>query len=420
MNYINIKLPATGFIIFPNKFKKILDSKEFQRLRRIKQLSGAEYVFPGATHTRFEHSIGVFSNVQKMILSFKNKGIDISDNLRETALLAGLLHDIGHGPFSHNFEDILLSNVKKDHEDFTNEIIKKSVIGDYIEDLGLKKDNVADLAVGRLNLDKNQFLDHMIAGAIDCDQMDYLVRDPYHCGTNSNYEMMQRLINIANVTPEGNLAFDIKGIPTIEAFLFTRLNSFRTIYFHKTSRAIQLMLGRAMLKYNEESNAFKFNVLDNYLQWDDYSLYNTLKNNESTKKYIDRIEKRDIIKLAYEKPSELNKTEEELKPYNPEKVREAIANKAKVDKENIFIDFPKMRNVPYQHSSSLITEDIYVYAKKRDRKIESEKIEKYSLFLEQMRGYFRLVRVYTEKKYIEQVANASKKILVGITLDEFW
>ena len=420
---IYINLPATGFVSIPDKFKKILDLKEVQRLRRIKQLSGVEYVFPGATHTRFEHSVGVFTNVQKMLSIFLENNNDLSENIIDSALLAGLLHDIGHGPFSHNFEDILQTNIKKSHEDFTKEIILKSEVGDFIEDLGIKKEDVANLAVGKLNKKELRFLDQMISGAIDCDQMDYLVRDAYHCGTNSYYETVERIFQIANIYENSKfekiLAYHIKGIATIETFLFSRLNAFRTIYFHKTSRAIQLMLKEAMMRYNDTYKSFNFNLFEEYLKWDDFKLYNALKNDESTSNIIDRIERRDLIKLAYEKPPELNKTEEELKHYNPNKLKEEIANKAKINVEKIFIDFPKTKSVPYQTSSKLMNDEIYVYSKTSNNEIELKNIENCSLFLPQIQGFFRLIRIYTEKEYINQVANAAKKILIGVTLDDF-
>lgn len=422
MEFININDPVSGFITIPKKIVPIMDSKEVQRLRRIKQLSGAEYVFPGANHTRFEHSIGVMSNIQKLldILQMKNNGnLKIEPEFYDSAIIAGLTHDLGHGPFSHNFEEILLNKTNKDHEDFTELIITKSEIGDKIESLGLSKQKVAKLARGNLNQNGKQYLDQMIAGAVDCDQMDYLVRDSYHCGTNTSSVLKQRLMTLADITPSNDLGFNVKGIATLESFLLERLNAFRTIYFHKTSRAIQLMIGRAINLFSEETDSFNFKTPEDYLKWDDIELYYQLVHNEKSSNIMKRIRCRDLIKCAYEKPSEIIKADEKPKTGNPEKITREIAEKAKISPEDVYIDFPMMTNVPYQHSASLKQNEIPIFSFDENGNKIRQKIEESSLFFEQIRGYYNLVRVYTEKKYKQTVNKAAIKVLVGITLDEF-
>lgn len=417
MDFLNINDPINGFIFIPKKFLKIIDTLEIQRLRRIKQLSGAPYVYPGANHTRFEHSIGVMANVQKMLETLiTGRNVEIDIELRNSAIIAGLCHDLGHGPFSHNFEDILLK-LNLDHEDFTKRIINESEIGERIEDIGLDRNTVANLAVGRLNKNGFHFLDQMIAGSIDCDQMDYLSRDSYHCGTSFNGVDAQRIVILADVTPNNDLGFNIKGVATLESMLLRRLNAFRTIYFHKTSRAIQIMLGEAMAKFNEETDLFKFKNIEDYLKWDDITLYYELQRHEKSGKILERINRRDLIKCCYDQPGHVS--EEKPKISNSEKIRNEISEKAKIEPELIYIDYPTMTNVPYQHSASLKQNEIPVFSINQQKEKVMEQFENYSLFLNHLKGHYNIVRVYTEKKYKQEVQEAAEKVLKGVTLDSW-
>jgi HD superfamily phosphohydrolase len=412
MDFFQINDPISGFIFIPKKFLNLIDSEEIQRLRRIKQLSGAPYVYPGANHTRFEHSIGVMASVQKILdILIKAGKIELEQDLYNSTIIAG--------SFSHNFEEILLSKLGMDHEDFTNKIINKSEIGDKINELGLNKRKVADLSVGRLNLDGYQYLDQIIAGAINCDSMDYLARDAYHCGTAANLILRERIMTLADITPGYDLGFHIKGVITLESFLLLRLNSFRSIYFHKTCRAVQLMLGRAMIKFNNDTSLLSFKDSESLLKWDDINLFNELQNNEASKPIIDRLKKRDLIKCCYEKPSMISKGDDKPKTGNPTKIALEIAQKAKVNPEDIYIDFPMMTSVPYQHSTNLKQNEIPSFSFDDVGNKKMELIEQHSLFFEQIKGYYNLVRVYTDKKNKERVNEAAKKVLMGVTLDDW-
>lgn len=140
---LKINDPIHGFVIFPNFIRKIVDSKEIQRLMRIRQLSGTNHVFPGANHTRFEHSLGVAALAQRLLNNLVTyHGVDLSSDDINNCVIAALCHDVGHGPFSHNFESILLKYNNRDHEDYTEWIITDSELGDIINNLGYDKNSL--------------------------------------------------------------------------------------------------------------------------------------------------------------------------------------------------------------------------------------------------------------------------------------
>ena len=176
-NYLDIIDPIHDFIRVYEHELSIIDSPIFQRLRRIRQLSGAHLTYPAAQHTRFEHSLGVMHITSQAGHALLEKDILKSDYI-EILRLAGLLHDIGHGPFSHLFEEIIQQK-KISHEDFGKKIILKSEIGDNLSKNGFDKKLIAEIAFGE---SKYQFMNEIVSGALSADMMDYLLRDGYFTG----------------------------------------------------------------------------------------------------------------------------------------------------------------------------------------------------------------------------------------------
>jgi HD superfamily phosphohydrolase len=187
-----IKDPVHGYVYITEAEKEIIDSYPVQRLRRLRQLAGAEYVYPGANHTRFEHSIGVMYLAGKVA---ENPNISqiISEEEAEAVRIAGLLHDVGHGPFSHVFEHLLTKKLNKTHEDITAWIIKYSELKDLLGGLGYKAEDIAELAVGSLAVRGKAFLNQIIRSSIDVDKLDFVVRDTYHTGAEYGFVDVFRL-----------------------------------------------------------------------------------------------------------------------------------------------------------------------------------------------------------------------------------
>ncbi|TRO47965.1 HD domain-containing protein, partial [Candidatus Bathyarchaeota archaeon] len=186
-----IKDPIHGYIRITESEKKIIDSRPFQRLRRIKQLALSFLVYPAANHTRFEHSLGTMHLAG--ILG-ENLPVDFTDSSIAELRLASLLHDVGHGPLSHLFEPLLSKYVNKNHEEMTTWLIENSELNDKICEVGFEPKRISKLATGRL-MDKNKpYIDHIIRSSVDVDKMDFIIRDSYHTGAGYGYIDIFRLI----------------------------------------------------------------------------------------------------------------------------------------------------------------------------------------------------------------------------------
>jgi uncharacterized protein len=407
---IKINDPIHGFIIFPEFITMIVDSKEMQRLTRIRQLSGANYVFPGANHTRFEHSLGVAALAQRLVNNLKDlQGVDLDEEDVNDCLVAALCHDIGHGPFSHNFESILMENKQKDHEDFTEWIINKSALGDTLDDLGFNREFISKVATGRILSQgnaKGSLISQVITSAVNVDSMDYLLRDNYHCGTEGRSVDINRLLLSVDEYAEGMLGVDIKALIALEGFLLSRISSFRTIYFHKTCRAVQLMLTEAMKSAANDIGLLDFKTPDDYTAWDDYVLWTKLLENKKSNDMIEKIKNRHILKMCYESQAEISKLK-----INIAEVREELSKATGIPIGEIYIDLPSSSNVPYSHADQTRPVEIYSFSRMADGTKIPVRLEDKSIFFNQFRGHLKLIRVYTWNENRKKLSKAALKIL---------
>src|SRR4030067_1024471 len=181
-----VKDPVHGYVNVTEAEKEVIDSLPVQRLRRLRQLAGAEFVYPGANHTRFEHSIGVMHLAGRLC---ENPSLSqhLSEDDVQMIRIASLLHDVGHGPFSHVFEHLLVKFLHKTHEDINVWIVQKSELKDTINKIGYNPDEAAKLSVGWLHKPKRAFMDQIIRSAVDVDKLDFIVPDTYPTGAQYAY-----------------------------------------------------------------------------------------------------------------------------------------------------------------------------------------------------------------------------------------
>lgn len=226
----------------------LINTREFQRLRRIRQLGVANYVFHGAEHSRFTHSVGVYEITRKICDLFqrnypsKEKGDGLwNDDERLVALCAALLHDIGHGAYSHTFEHIFHTN----HEKMTTEIITSShsevnaVLRKVAPDFPEKVASVIEKSY------PNPQVVQMISSQIDADRMDYLLRDSYFTGTNYGTFDLTRILRVMKPYADG-ISFDMSGMHAVEDYIVSRFQMYQQVYFHPVSRSIEVILSHLL------------------------------------------------------------------------------------------------------------------------------------------------------------------------------
>ena len=225
----------------------LVDTIPYQRLRWIKQLGSANLVYPGANHTRLEHSIGVSHLAKQMALQ---SGVP-EDELHLVST-AGLLHDLGHSPYSHLADELPFG---KDHVDITQDIIKESQISDVFNDEGIDSREICNLIKGEHRYGS------LISGDIDADRLDYLMRDSHYTGVKTGVDT-GRLVTKMSIMNE-ELVIGESGLPVVETFLTSRSVMFPTVYFHPFSRGAELMLARAT----------KVAILSGYFSYESFVSY---------------------------------------------------------------------------------------------------------------------------------------------------
>tara|TARA_B100001093_G_scaffold520485_1_gene616610 strand:+ start:45757 stop:46998 length:1242 start_codon:yes stop_codon:yes gene_type:complete len=280
-----------GFIYLEDSLiNELINHKYFQRLRRITQLGLANLIYPGSNHTRFQHALGSMFLMQRTIEYLKRKKIRISTKESLALKIAILLHDIGHGPFSHALEKTIVKNIS--HEKISLLYMEK------LNQIFSKKLNLA-INIFSNNYSKKYFY-HLVSSQVDMDRLDYLKRDSFYTGVNEGNIGVERIINMMNVVDD-KLVIEEKGINSIEKFLFARRLMYWQVYLHKTvisaehilinilMRAKKLVQNNItifstpsllpFLKNNYTYTDFKNNenLLEKFSELDDYEIYTCIK-----------------------------------------------------------------------------------------------------------------------------------------------
>ena len=301
--------PVHGFIEVSENELKIINSAPFQRLRNIRQLATTYLVYHGAEHTRFGHSLGVMHLTSRAFDSVTNKkpnlfSDDFDENehktkwYRQILRLIGLTHDLGHAPFSHASEELFEKG--KEHEDFTKLIICETEIADYINAIGTQFKaqygesyditpeliwmiyDGKDITDEKFIVPDFLFLKSFMDGELDCDKMDYLLRDSLYCGVSyGKYDLGRFISTLTAVKRENELQLAIErgGIQALEEFILARYFMFIQVYFHKTRRYLDKALVKSLKlvlpdgKYPED--------IKEYLKWDDVRVLNLIADSDS-------------------------------------------------------------------------------------------------------------------------------------------
>jgi HD superfamily phosphohydrolase len=226
--------PVYGFITIDDELVfSIIAHPYYQRLRRIQQMAMAHLVYPGAVHTRLHHSLGAYHLMCMALQELVRKGIDISPEEQQAAKIAILLHDVGHGPYSHALEQVLAEGV---HHERISLLI--------IEEMNKKYEGKLQIALDVFNgTYHKQFLHQLVSGQLDVDRMDYLTRDSFFSGVIEGYVAYDRILKMITVH-NGELMVEEKGIYSIEKFLIARRLMYRQVYLHKTVLSAEQMLQR--------------------------------------------------------------------------------------------------------------------------------------------------------------------------------
>lgn len=367
--------PIYGFITIPNALiYDLIQHPYFQRLRRISQMGLSYLVYPGANHTRFHHALGCMHLMQKAVDVLRFKGVIISSEEENALYIAILLHDIGHGPFSHAMERSIVEDVH--HEQI-------SLL--FMHQLNKEFDGKLNLAIQVFEGDYHRkFMLQLISSQLDMDRMDYLKRDSFYSGVAEGNVNSERLIQMMNVVDDV-LVIEEKGIYSVEKFLMSRRLMYWQAYLHKTSLVAELILTKILKRAKELTlkgitlpcssplqfflenkitfDGFNPTILDLFSQLDDFDIISALKGWQRHDDFIlstlsGMIINRDLLKIK------LTSEKVALDALNPMRERFALENNISLVDTNYFIFKGKIKNQAYSKEA----EPIRIL--KKDRTVE--------------------------------------------------
>ena len=404
-NYLDIIDPIHDFIRVYDYELPIIDNPLFQRLRRIRQLSGAHLIYPAAQHSRFEHSLGVMHIASQAGFALNEKGYLNSDDI-QVLRLAGLLHDIGHGPFSHLFEEIIQGK-KISHEDYGKKIILNSEIGDVLTKTGFDKKLVTKIAFGE---SKFQYLNEIVSGALSADMMDYLLRDGYFTGAEHAKVDHKRITQSLDIHKK-KLALERSALYSFESMMHSRYQMFKAVYFHKTVRAAEVMLIEALRLSDDEFGFTSFNLNEFVKLTDEYVLSSLISSKSSklkrARQFAEDYQNRKLLKCVFER---ILTSRTNLKKTLTNELRVEISKKSKVSENEIFVDSsvtPSIPLAPSKNESKSIVLISNEGGKSSAKEIPISQIPVVSA----ISGFMNILRVYTHQKNRKKVEITAKSII---------
>lgn len=396
---------------------EIVKTQIFGRLKGITQLGLAHLIYPNATHTRFDHCLGTMYLAGKIA-----ETLGLSKEDAQYFRLSALLHDIGHGPFSHAFEDYLRESKKVlGHEDLTKWVILNSEIKDIIGDSGFDLKKIAELSVGKIRDKKLSFLNSLILGVIDVDKMDFLVRDAYF--TKSRYREIdvEGLTSSVRNVNEGKVAWDHQYLSSLETFFRGKKDMYTSVYYSKKVRAIDIMI-KAMLKFSaEEIDWCGFKEIEDFkLLTDSYVLGKMQEMSQMTfvsdemsiavRLYKDLLRK-NLIKNVFEKIYFTQYLPRKDFIINQEEILNKLTGYLNVDRRLIFVDI--LNFSPGAVMSFTKTDKADVYLLENEDLINITDVKE---SLKQLLGISsQVIRVYVTPEYVENLRKM--RGIIGTTIE---
>ncbi|WP_423363594.1 HD domain-containing protein [Mycoplasma sp. P36-A1] len=370
---INRKLEETsvirdcihGNIIIEYKIiQDLINTDVFQRLRRIHQLGGTFMVYPTAEHSRFTHSLGVYAVVNKIIKEVEDVNANLSEHQKIVVLCAGLLHDIGHGPFSHAFEEVFSTN----HEQMGIDMIKSdtsvySVLESYEKGLASQVASVIE------KTHPNTLMIQLISSQVDADRMDYLLRDAYNCGVSYGNFDIGRLLR-SMVVVDNKIAFKESGVHAIEDYIFARYHMYWQVYLHPTATSYEIIFSKIMKRYIQlYKDGYEFNIntkllepfvkhkvtSQDYLNLDESSINYYISQFQFEKDEILANLSQCFIKRGLFKYKDILNVEQGI-----ELIKEAEKD---LEKQKYYFEIRKVKGSFYDYYGALNTQSIIIQAK---------------------------------------------------------
>jgi uncharacterized protein len=400
--------PIHRYIRFSETEREIVDTVIFQRLRGIRQLAGAHLVYPSAQHSRFEHSIGTMHIAGYAGETLFSKGYFGDEDKVQQLRLAALLHDIGHGPFSHLFEEVLMEKHNMNHEDMGKYIISRSEISDILGRHGYNSSDICKLSFGQSNI---QFFNEIISGALSADMMDYLPRDGLFTGVEYGKIDYHRLISSFEVTTDGHLAINKSALYSLESMLISRYEMYKAVYFHKTVRSAEVMLLRSIMLADEQLNLTD-KSLNKYLSLTDEITLERIRllgnDNKSAVRLAQDYKSRKLLKCVYEKfLHSHDKLNRKLHAKALFGLESRISEIAQLKKENtVFVDASSASSMPRTPTKEEIS-SIMLIEKEHEYETPVSEIP----LIASIAGSLDMLRVYTTAENRDTVEECTNKVL---------
>ncbi len=406
LNFVGeITDPIHKYIRITEVEKELIDSHVFQRLRKIRQLAGAHLVYPGAHHTRFEHSLGTMHLTGLAAQSLLDKGYIVKNDQIEILRLAALLHDIGHGPFSHLFEEVLLvkNTHATSHENIGKKIIRETIIDDILAKYGYDSKYIATISFGESPV---IFYNELISGALSSDIMDYLPRDSFFTGVEYGKIDYYRLISSLEVLSNGHLGINKSAINSLESMLISRYQMFKAVYFHKTVRSAEVMLLHSLLEADPQMH-FSSLSIDDFIEYTDESIIDaicSLKSGRAVKLAKD-YKYRQLLKCVYEKFLQNKNKTDDIDLTKKQNILKNIIKSLDIQNDLIFIDVSRTPSMPLTPTKQELNSIMLV-----DKDSEFETPISEIPLIDSISGFLDMIRVYTTDINRDKLEKALKNI----------